>query len=79
MSGARSARLRVTGGMAVAGAICAAFLATGTGASAASERATACPGPKIVTASGCASLGEARRQIHAIVNGEMEQNGLRRR
>jgi len=58
----------------VAGAICAALLAS---SSAAADDVSPCPGGKIRTASGCTSLAAAGREIRAIVDRSVEDNGLR--
>jgi D-alanyl-D-alanine carboxypeptidase len=68
-------RVKVTRGVAVVGAICAAFLASTPAAAAAPAKP--CPGEKIRTASGCTSLAAAGRAIQAIVDRSVEDNGLR--
>ncbi len=53
------------------------LLLTASAAATAGDEASPCPGKEIRTASGCTSLGEARREIETIVNGAVEGNGLR--
>jgi D-alanyl-D-alanine carboxypeptidase len=59
----------------VASAVCAAALASSSAAAA--ERASPCPGGQIRTASSCTSLVAAGREIRAIVERSVQDNGLR--
>jgi D-alanyl-D-alanine carboxypeptidase len=68
-------RVQVAGRIAVAGPICAALLACGSAA--AVDRMSPCPGGKIRTVLGCTSLAAAGREIRAIVDRSVEENGLR--
>jgi D-alanyl-D-alanine carboxypeptidase len=67
--------VKVAGGIAVAGTICAILLASRPAAAA--DRGSPCPDAKIRTASGCTSLAAAGREIRAIVDRSVEDNGLR--
>lgn len=68
-------RVKVAGSIAVAFAICAALL-TSSSAAAAGD-VSPCPSRKIRTASGCTGLAAAGREIRAIVDRSVEDNGLR--
>jgi hypothetical protein len=57
-------RVQAAGGIALAGTICAALLASSSAA--AVDRMSSCPGGKIRTASGCTSPAAAGRQVRAI-------------
>ena len=67
--------VKVAGSLAVAGAVCAALLASGSAA--ASDGVTPCPREKIRTASGCTSLAAAGREIRAIVERSVQDDDLR--
>src|SRR5262245_50037557 len=67
--------MKVAGRVAVAGAICAALLASSTVATA--GEASPCPGGKLRTASGCTGLDAAGREVRAIVERFLEANDLR--
>ena len=68
-------RVQVAGGIALAGTICAALLASSSAA--AVDRMSSCPGGKIRTASGCTSPAAAGREVRAIVERSIQDNGLR--
>src|SRR5262245_9407947 len=67
--------MKVAGSVAVAGAICAALLASSS--SAAAGEASPCPGGKLRTTSGCTGLDAAGREVRAIVDRFVEANDLR--
>jgi CubicO group peptidase (beta-lactamase class C family) len=67
--------VKVPGGVAVAGAFCAALLALSSAAGA--DGVGPCPRGKVRTASGCTSLAAAGREIRAIVQRSVKDNGLR--
>jgi D-alanyl-D-alanine carboxypeptidase len=68
-------RVQVAGGIALAGTICAALLASSSAA--AVDRMSSCPGGKIRTASGCTSPAAAGREVRAIVERSIQDNDLR--
>jgi hypothetical protein len=65
--------VKVAGSLAVAGAVCAALLASGS----AGDGVTPCPRERIRTASGCTSLAAAGREIRAIVERSVQDNDVR--
>jgi D-alanyl-D-alanine carboxypeptidase len=67
--------VKVAGSIAVAGAICASLLTSGSAAAA--DDASPCPRGMIRTASGCTSLAAAGREIRAIVERSVKDNGVR--
>ena len=67
--------MKVAGSLAVAGAVCAALLASGSAAT--GDGVTPCPRERIRTASGCTSLAAAGREIRAIVERSVQDNDLR--
>jgi CubicO group peptidase (beta-lactamase class C family) len=67
--------VKVAGTLAVAGAVCAALLASGSAAT--GDGVTPCPRGRIRTASGCTSLAAAGREIRAIVERSVQDNDLR--
>jgi CubicO group peptidase (beta-lactamase class C family) len=67
--------VKVSGGVAACAAVCAALIATSPASAA--DRASACPGATIRTASGCTSRAAAGREVRAIVHRFLEDNGLR--
>jgi CubicO group peptidase (beta-lactamase class C family) len=68
-------RVRGAGVVGVAGAICAALLACSSVAAA--EGMSPCTGKNILTASGCTSPAAAGREVRAIVERSIQDNGLR--
>ena len=68
-------RVKVAGSLAVAGAVCAAVLASGSAA--AGDGVTPCPRERLRTASGCTSLAATGREIRAIVQQSVRQDDLR--
>jgi D-alanyl-D-alanine carboxypeptidase len=67
--------VKIAGSLAVAGAVCAALLASGSAA--AGDGVTPCPRERIRTASGCTGLAAAGREIRAIVERSVQDNDLR--
>jgi D-alanyl-D-alanine carboxypeptidase len=68
-------RVKVIGGIAVSGAICAALLASAPATAA--DQGNPCPRGKIRTASGCTNPAAVGRKIQAIVDQSLEGNDLR--
>jgi CubicO group peptidase (beta-lactamase class C family) len=68
-------RVKVAGSIAIAASVRAGLLASSSPAAA--DGATPCPRGKILTASGCTSPAAAGREVRAIVERSIQDNGLR--